>query len=86
MAPMSVCLKVLQMNFSNRIFYANFFMSGFIKQIMTDFANPDSRKLAGLDVAWVEKRENFKLPTLIFCSFFRNLSRTSKENHLSKKK
>ena len=35
---------------------------------MTEFANPDSRKLAGFDV-WVEKWENFKLPILIFCSF-----------------
>ena len=30
---------------------------------MTEFANPDSHKLAGFDVAWVEKWENFKLPT-----------------------
>ena len=74
-------------------------MSGSIKQIKTtgnvslskfnlqktEFANPDSRKLAGFDVAWVEKWENFQFPTLSFCSFFRNLSRTSKENNLSKK-
>ena len=33
----------------------------------TEFENPDSRKLAGFDVALVEKWENFKLPTLIFC-------------------
>ena len=33
---------------------------------MTEFENPDSRKLVGFDVAWVEKWENFKLPTLIF--------------------
>ena len=58
---MSVCLKILQMNLSNRIFYANFYMSGSIRQIKTtgnvssskfnllttEFANPDSRKLAG---------------------------------------
>ena len=36
-------------------------------------------------MAWVEKCENFKLPTLIFCIFSRNLSRISKENRLSKK-
>ena len=74
-------------------------MSGSIKQIKktgnvllskfnlqtTEFANPDSRKLAGFDVVWVEKWENFKLPTLIFFSVFRNLSKISKENHLSKK-
>ena len=53
---------------------------------MTEFANPDSCKLAGLDVAWVEKWKNFKLLTLIFCSVFCNLLRISKENHLSKKK
>ena len=76
-------------------------MSGCIKQIKsignvpcdkpnlstTEFANPDSRKLVVFDVAWVEKWENFKLPTLIFfCLFFRNMSRISKENHLSKNK
>ena len=53
-------------------------MSGSIKQIKTtgnvsvsefEFANPDSRKLAGFDVAWVEKWENFKLPILIFVHF-----------------
>ena len=105
MAPMSVCLKILQMNLWNRIFY----MSGSIKQIKTtgnvtgvqasggnvslskfnlqttEFLNPDSRKLAGFDVAWVEKWENFKLLTLLFCLFFRILSRISKENHLFKK-
>ena len=56
---------------------------------MTEFASPDSRKLAGFDVAWVEKGKifNFRFTcTLIFCSSFRNLSRISKENHLSKKK
>ena len=37
---------------------------------MTEFANPDSRKLVEFHVAWVEKWENLKLPTLIFCSFF----------------
>ena len=37
------------------------------------------------DVALVEKWENFKLPPSTFCSFFRNLSRIRKENHLSKK-
>ena len=56
-------------------------MTGSIKQIKTtgnvslskynflttEFANPDSRKSAGFDVAWIEKWENFKLPTLIFC-------------------
>ena len=35
MAPISVCLKILQMNLSNRIFYANFYMSGSPKQIKT---------------------------------------------------
>ena len=35
MAPMSVCLKILQMNLSKRIFYANFNVSGSIKQIKT---------------------------------------------------
>ena len=63
-------------------------MTGSIKQIKTtgnvslskfnfsttEFANPDSRKSAGFDVAWIEKWKNFKLPTLTFCSFFRNLS------------
>ena len=53
---------------------------------MTDFANCDSCKLEGFDVVWVKKWENFKLPTLIFFSFFCNLSRISKKNHLSKKK
>ena len=62
----------------------NVFLSKFNLK-MTEFANPDSRMLAGFDVAWVEKKENFKLPTLIFRSFFCNLSRISKENHLSKK-
>ena len=37
---------------------------------MTEFANSDSRKLAGFDVAWVEKWKNFKLLTLIFVHFF----------------
>ena len=46
---------------------------------MTEFANNDSRKFAGFDVVWLEKWENLKLPTLIFCSFF------SIENHLFKK-
>ena len=32
---MSVCLKILQMNLQNRIFYANFYISGSIKQIKT---------------------------------------------------
>ena len=49
------------------------------------FANADSRKLAGFNVVWVEKWENFELPTLIFCLFFRSLLRIGKENHLSKK-
>ena len=74
-------------------------MSGSIKQIKTtgnfslskfnlqttEFANPKSRKLAGFDVAFVEKWENFKLPSLIFGSLFCNLSRISVENHLFKK-
>ena len=60
-------------------------MSPIVIDLATEFTNLDSRKLAEFDVAWVKKRENFKLPTLIFCSFFRNLSRTSIENHLSKK-
>ena len=53
---------------------------------MTEFKNPDRRKLARFDVAWVEKWENFKLPTLIFCSFFRNLSRISKEKDRKRKR
>ena len=51
----------------------------------TAFENPDSCKLAGFDVKWVDKWENFELPTLIFCSFFCNLLRTGKENYLSKR-
>ena len=35
MALMSLCLKILQMNLYNIIFYANFYMSGSIKQIKT---------------------------------------------------
>ena len=53
---------------------------------MTEFANPDSHKLVGFDVACIEKWESFKLPTLIFGSFFRNLSRIGKENHQPKNK
>ena len=34
-SQMSVCLKILQMNLKNRIFYAKFYMSGSIKQIKT---------------------------------------------------
>ena len=59
-------------------------MSGSIKQIKTngnvslskfnllttEFANPDSRKLAGFDVACVEKWKKFKLLTLIFMFIF----------------
>ena len=33
---------------------------------MTEIANPDGSKLGGFDVAFVEKWENIKLPTLIF--------------------
>ena len=64
-------------------------MSGSIKQFKTtgsvflskfnlkttEFANPDSRKLAGFDVARVAGRKMVD-----------NLSKISKENHLSKKK
>ena len=37
---------------------------------MTEFANSDSRKLAGFGVAWVEKWKIFKLLTLILVHFF----------------
>ena len=53
--------------------HANLYMSGSVKQIKTignvslsklnlqttEFADPDSRKLAEFDAAWVEKWENF---------------------------
>ena len=35
MAPMSACLELFQINLYNRIFYANFYMRGSIKQIKT---------------------------------------------------
>ena len=39
MAPTSVCLKILQMKLYNRMCYANFYMSGSIKQIKTNDDN-----------------------------------------------
>ena len=68
----------------------NFNISESIRSIsgfLIEFASPDSRKVAGFDVARAEKCGNFKLPTLIFCLFSRNLSRISKKkNRLSKTK
>ena len=37
---------------------------------MTEFANPDSRKLAGFDVAWVKKKEKFLTSYIDFLFIF----------------
>ena len=52
--------------------------------LTTEYANPDSRKLAGRRCRVVENGKILKF-LHFFCSFFRNLLRISKENHLSKK-
>ena len=70
----NVCMSKNNANESlEQNFLCQFYMSGSVKQIKTtgnvslsklnlqttEFADPDSRKLAEFDAAWVEKWENF---------------------------
>ena len=75
MVPMSVSLKLLQMNL-----IVNLIVKRQKLQTLTAASSRDSMWRGSKN----GKILNFQ--RLIFCIFSRNLSRISKENHLSKKK